>query len=267
MCSDESRHRVWARVNAAEGFTRMELAAVLAMAALLAMVGLSARAGGRDQGLVAQCAGNLRQLALALQLYGNENGDKLPANQNTGSWVSDVPWSVGTTLLQYLPLRGTTNLTVSWKTFYCPGTGWRFTDSDNYSLWNYNPSPSSGYRVAGYAMTFSGTLTLNSTNANPTLTPQPIAVVVGFLPAPQASRRVLVADATVTPAGQSNPSLKSSYNWTSIQGGYPVRHTSPHLAGTLPAGCNVAMLDGHVEWRSFSRLLNRTTGAVPVFWW
>jgi prepilin-type processing-associated H-X9-DG protein len=37
----------------------------------------------------------------------------------------------------------------------------------------------------------------------------------------------------------------------------------------IPSGGNVAMLDGHVEWRPFASMLPRVPGAspTPVFWW
>ncbi len=256
-----------ARAEREAAFTRAELVVVLAIVALIGTVCVSARAGGRDQGLVARCAGNLRQFALALQLYGNENSDKLPNNQNTGSWAWDMSWSAGTTLLQYIPPRGSGSYPVTWRTFYCPGTSWRFTDPDNYRLWYYAYG---SYREIGYIATFSGTASLAMSNQNVTLAPQPIQVGISpptYLPAPSASQRVLVADATITTPGQNDPGLKATYNWSSVRGGYIVPFTSPHLAGSLPAGGNVAMLDGHVEWRTSSQIVPRTAGGVPVFWW
>jgi prepilin-type processing-associated H-X9-DG protein len=37
----------------------------------------------------------------------------------------------------------------------------------------------------------------------------------------------------------------------------------------LPAGGNVGMLDGHVEWRVFPQMHVRTPqgSGTPVFWW
>ncbi len=248
--------------EAGDGFTRMELAATLAIVALLSVLLLSARAKARDVNLVAECAGNLRQVALALHLYGNENGDRLPSN-GSGTWDWDLAWSASSAIAQYVA-PGTASTNISWRVFYCPGTGWRFSQADNWRLWNYNP-PS--YRTLGYAMTLPNTASLNPTNVNAMVVPQPIQFVLGYLPAPSAARRVLVADATISAAGQNSPLQKSTYNWTSIKGGYSLAFTSPHLAGGTPAGCNAAMLDGHVEWHSPAQLWNRTIGGVPVFWW
>jgi prepilin-type processing-associated H-X9-DG protein len=43
---------------------------------------------------------------------------------------------------------------------------------------------------------------------------------------------------------------------------------SAHLDRRFPAGGNLAMLDGHVEWRKFEDTTARTSsGSSPVFWW
>jgi prepilin-type processing-associated H-X9-DG protein len=41
------------------------------------------------------------------------------------------------------------------------------------------------------------------------------------------------------------------------------------MAGKVPAGGNVGMLDSHVEWRKFQQMLPRTdpSSGAPVFWW
>ena len=51
--------------------------------------------------------------------------------------------------------------------------------------------------------------------------------------------------------------------------GSQVPQRTAHLSGSTPAqpsGGNIAMLDGHVEWRSFNLMHVRTT-AYAYFWW
>ena len=73
--------------------------------------------------------------------------------------------------------------------------------------------------------------------------------------------------------GQNNVAQVDSYQWTSIPGGLiPFLHNTAHLNGKMPAGGNIGMLDGHVEWRFFQKMLPRTTISVngvrtPTFWW
>jgi prepilin-type processing-associated H-X9-DG protein len=144
---------------------------------------------------------------------------------------------------------------------YCPA----FPDQDNDTLWNF---VTNGFRVIGYAMTFPGTASVTVTNENPSIIPQPIKYVTIELPPPLPSDRVLLADATISQPGQNNPASRYTYTYTGIQGGWSKPHRTSHMAGRLPSGGNVGMLDGHLEWRKFILMQPRTdpTGS-PVFWW
>lgn len=120
----------------------------------------------------------------------------------------------------------------------------------------------------GYIAPFSGVQVI-ATNLNTTLTPQRIQVGSVFLPAPSPSTRVLIADATISDNPTDNHAgfvAGAKYNFTSVIGGYSVPHLSPHLNGFTPAGGNLAMLDGHVQWRNFSDMDQRATSGRG-FWW
>ena len=238
-----------------EGFTLTELLVVLAVVALLSCILVSASAGGKDQSKVAQCAGNLKQFTLAMQIYGGENNDKLPTS-NYSFWAWDLGWNSGTTITQW----------ISFRQLYCPGTSVRFTDQDNLNLWNYG-APST-LHVVGYALTFPGNTSVIATNLNSTLTPQRISLSGSWLPAPSPAQRPLVADGTISLYGQYAYAQRYTYNYTSVNGGYAVPHLSPHLNGPFPAGGNVGMLDGHVEWRKFDSMQCRVNGSGAAgFWW
>ena len=236
-------------------FTLMELAVVLATVGMLAVVCLPALASTKGQSHQAQCAANLKQFGLALQMFGGENNDKLPVTIG-GSWAWDLSWSAGNSVTQF----------VSFRKLYCPGTSVRFTDQDNATLWNWLPG---NLHIPGYLTTFPGT-TLIATNQNATLTPQRILSGSVYLPAPSPAERVLVADGTISEATSDNRAgllAGAKYNFVTVVGGYSVPHISPHLNGLTPAGGNLGMLDGHVQWRKFADMDQRATGAGRGFWW
>ena len=234
------------------GFTRLELLVVVMVLVALAVVRLSAATSVKNQTKIGQCAANLRQLGVSMLLYGSDNSDKLPSQTTIpGTWLWDLPWFIGNTLNQY---------GASQQVLYCPGTASRFSATDNQNLYNYSPG---NFHVIGYAPSLPGSPSLPSTNVNYTITPQPIQSGSTLLPPPRASQRVLNADANLSSGG----------SYVAIIGGYQVGgrslpHLCPHLDGLVPAGGNVGMLDGHVEWRSFDQMRVRTTGGgVPLFYW
>jgi prepilin-type processing-associated H-X9-DG protein len=150
--------------------------------------------------------------------------------------------------------------------FYCASSG--FTEQDNLNLWNYQTNV---YRVVGYAMTFPGTATVLAINQNPSMIPQSMSDTnTGVTYPPQStSERILMADAVISQPGDADEIHRWLNTYIHIKGGYPKVHQTAHLAGTMPAGGNVGMLDGHVEWRKFLQMHVRTDpkSRNPVFWW
>ena len=241
------------RESPAAGFTLTELLVVIGVIVISGGLLASAGVHGTDRAKIAQCAANLKQFDLALQIYGSENQGSLPAGES-GFWPWDFPWDAGTTLTQW----------ISFRQLYCPGTSVRFTDQDNLNLWNFEIG---SLHVIGYATTIP-LQGLIPTNWNTTLTPKRIAFNGSYLPAPAPAQRPLVADATISLPGQSIYSARYTYNYTSIPGGFNPPHLTAHLNGAFPAGGNVALLDGHVEWRRFDSMQCRTAGgSTPSYWW
>ncbi len=70
------RARFVARSSA--GFTLVELLVVIAIVALLAALLLPALVKAREQGRSSVCKNNMRQIGLAIILYGDDNADLLP---------------------------------------------------------------------------------------------------------------------------------------------------------------------------------------------
>jgi len=143
---------------------------------------------------------------------------------------------------------------------YCPSYN-RQNDDEAWNFYKYYP----GYnvRVLGFAFAIPGAGRVIATNtfdriSNPsTLAGRPLTDCA------------LVADATVS-IGE-NMANRSANTYVDLAAGFfTKKHSSPHLNGKLPAGGNLLMLDSHAEWRSFNRMIVRTSpndAGAPAFWW
>lgn len=105
----------------ARAFSLVELLVVLAIVSLLAALTLPAlaRARSRAQGVV--CAGQLRQLGVAVRLYASDHDDFLPRSQHSAVAHRERPW--GSALAPYLGghAEAWTQLLVT--VYHCPSDG------------------------------------------------------------------------------------------------------------------------------------------------
>lgn len=223
------------------GFTLIELLVVIAIIAILAAMLLPALARAKERAVKMQCLNNVKQLNLGLQMYGNDNRDKLPLLVGDAAWAWDIPTAAADTML--LSVSGQK------KTFYCPSTVQDFSDWDNFrnpatghNLWDWgNPN----FHIVGYAFALSGAASkLATTNQNSTLQPETIKGLFAFSPviaAPPNTDRELIADVIISQAGENVASkrLDGSYHYRGIQGGFFKPHVSAHLKGNLPQGSNI----------------------------
>jgi prepilin-type N-terminal cleavage/methylation domain-containing protein/prepilin-type processing-associated H-X9-DG protein len=77
-------------MKAKHGFTLIELLVVIAIIAILAAMLLPALQKARENGRRAACMSNLKQLGVAFRMYGEDNGDRVPAwRQNL---VDEIFW-------------------------------------------------------------------------------------------------------------------------------------------------------------------------------
>ena len=255
-----SPHSLVKSSRAARGFTLIELLVVIAIIAILAAILLPVLQSAHERAIRTSCANDLRQNAVAINIYCGDNQDYMPPLK-----YDDNNADYAYLLFEYAPQNvspptftdGPYNLGILWNTgllpdgrvFYCPG----FNQANSeYSFPYYSsllPWPC-------------GRNPATATDGNPSW------VRAGYSYYPQSK----VVATTSTASG-----LKPVPNWpsyTSSPQPYEGWHVVPlfkqtqidpnksmtvdlvhtladlaHRNGNNPAGLNAAFGDGHVSWQ------------------
>lgn len=152
-----------------KGFTLIEVLVVIAVVSLLMALLMPALARARQQGKSVLCMSNLRQLAIAAQMYANGNDDYFPMATVTevdGSVYKLCAWDFTTVydsgnkyLEPGLMWQGETTERVQ----QCPGfKGAANWGEDKYTGYNYNTSYIGGRAAVKDGEVVSGTVVMSS---------------------------------------------------------------------------------------------------------
>ncbi|HWD18622.1 MAG TPA: prepilin-type N-terminal cleavage/methylation domain-containing protein [Verrucomicrobiae bacterium] len=107
------------------GFTLIELLVVIAIISILASMLLPALGKAKEKGVTIYCVNNLRNIGLAMQMYGDENNDRLATSyanvtaKGQGYWSNSPGWMF--TLQDYIGKN--TNV------YRCPALNQQFNQS------------------------------------------------------------------------------------------------------------------------------------------
>jgi prepilin-type N-terminal cleavage/methylation domain-containing protein/prepilin-type processing-associated H-X9-DG protein len=264
-----------------KAFTLVELLVVIAVIALLLSILIPALRLARDQALRASCASNIHQHLVALMIYADESGGRLPVLTG-GNWIWDLTVDTANLHLKNLGIDvakyGDDPLDIPTQPiFYCPANPMQrkyMTEAWRFGYYENPPRPK--FHVIGYVFLWwgpwsPGGIWYDEDN-------EPAKEFLRRLDIKQPSKAELVLDTTMSDKSGWPPDDYPDGNFAQVLcGGMPGLGNpdcSNHVLNERKAaGGNIGFADGHIEWRPFNKMADRfprtshDRRACPIFWW
>ncbi|HAB17176.1 MAG TPA: hypothetical protein DCE44_12085 [Verrucomicrobiales bacterium] len=224
------------------GFTLVELLVVIAIIALLATLVLAAMPGARERVRRNVCRNNLRQVALAVNLYGGDHQDWVPPGQVTipgrAIYVPLISTNTQQALLRYAPQSNVLDCP-NVHSFLVRSNDWRWPLDRRHQQIGYlylAGRPETPWEITGAPVTQKWT-------SPERLSDDPALVALADLTyvSPYTERLVVAHGAT----GPKVVPRDSKFGLAT---------EGAALARRVIAGANVARLDGSAEWHAAAAL-------------
>jgi prepilin-type processing-associated H-X9-DG protein/prepilin-type N-terminal cleavage/methylation domain-containing protein len=198
-------------------FTLIELLVVIAIIAILASMLLPALNQAREKAKTIKCAGNLKQMGIAENLYTQDKEDYLPAMCSGGTPATYTPWW----------FECLNDYTKSCMVFQCPANTTQFSDP-------FFSNSEKTYELVSYGHNFE----YLGHYADST-----ICDYVKIVQIKKPSETIILSDSKtgMNAAGISNP----------IVYGYAAPLEPRHGGGV-----NALFVDGHVKWYMYNEILH-----------